>query len=159
MLMLIAAPFIFFICFFVQQKVMQHRMLEKLEQASLQTISINKADIIWVKDNKEALIDEKLFDVKSYYNKNDKIILTGLFDEDEDALKKDYVSIFNSNKKESSIPTNELVLKCMFVCVINNIFFDSGNHIINSNLEKNYLYFSQKSITQYLSVNTPPPIA
>lgn len=109
MLMLIAAPFIFFICFFVQQKVMQHRMLEKLEQASLQTISINKADIIWVKENREALIEGKLFDVKSFSINSNTIILTGLYDKDEDTLKKDYVSIFHSNKNES-LPTNELVL-------------------------------------------------
>jgi hypothetical protein len=158
MLMLIAAPFLLFVCFVVQQKIVQHRMLEKLEQTSLQSISINEADIIWVKENKEALIDGKLFDVKSYSVNSNKITLTGLFDKDEDALKKDYASIFHSNKNES-IPTNELVLKCMFVYVIINHNVDDSNYITNSNIEKKYLSFSQKSITQYLSVHTPPPNA
>ncbi len=158
MLLLVAAPFIFFVFFFVQRKVVQHRMIEKLEQASLQTISINKVDIVWVKENKEALINGKLFDVKSYSISNNKIILSGLFDEDEDELRKDYANIFYSNKNES-IPANEFVLKCMFVCIINNNYSDDSNNIINSSLETKYLPFSQKSISQYLSVNTPPPNA
>lgn len=156
--MLIVAPFLLFICFFVQQKVVQQCMLEKLEEASLQTISINKEDIIWVKENKEALIEGKLFDVKFYSIKNNEVILTGLFDKDEDALKNNYASIFHSHKNES-IPTSELMLKCMFVCALNNNYADVTNCLINFNIEKNYLSFSQKSITQYLSVHTPPPNA
>lgn len=47
----------------------------------------------------------------------------------------------------------------MFVYAIINHNVDDSNNIINSNLEKIYLYFSQKSIAQYLSVNIPPPNA
>jgi hypothetical protein len=156
MLTLIAAPFLFFVCFVVQQKVQQHRMLEKLEHVSLQSISINKADIIWVKNSKEVLIGGELFDVKSYSFVNDKIILTGLFDKDEDALKKNYANkLYPNNKK--SIPTDELVLKCMFFCAINNHNTINENFVFDINFNTNYFIFSQKSITQYLSIHTPPP--
>jgi hypothetical protein len=96
--------------------------------------------------------------VKAHELINGKILLTGLFDEDEDALKKDYANVLQSNKNES-IPTNELILKCMFVFTLNN--FENSNKIysFNNNIEKKYFSFSQKSIAQYLSVNTPPPNA
>ncbi len=156
MLTLIAAPFIFFVCFLLQQKVQQHHMLEKLENASLQSISINKADIIWVKENKEVLIEGKLFDIKSYAILNDKIILTGLFDKDEDAIKKNYADKLQSNKNES-LPTNELILKCMFCCAINDFDVEDGTCTFNNLLLKNYFLLSPKSVSQYLSVYTPPP--
>ena len=158
MLSLVAAPFIFFVCFLVQQKVQQHHMLEKLEHASLQQISINKADIVWVKKNKEVLINGELFDIKYYSFVNDKIILVGLFDKDEDALKKDYANKIHSSKNEST-PTNELILKCMFACTINLQNNSNENFSSNSNADKSYFLFSQKSITQYLSIHTPPPNA
>jgi hypothetical protein len=158
MLTLIAAPFIFFVCFLVQQKVQQHHMLEKLENASLQNISINKADLVWVKKNKEVLIDGKLFDVKSYSTINDKIILTGLFDKDEDAIKKNYANKLRSNKNEST-PVSELVLKCMFAFTVNESTSDDEIYILDNFEDKKYFLFSQKNIPQYISVHTPPPNA
>jgi hypothetical protein len=158
MLTLIAAPFLFFVCFLAQQKLQQHRMLENLENASLQTITINKIDVIWVKKNKEVLIEGELFDVKSYSTTDDKIILTGLFDKVEDALTKNYANKIHSSKNEST-PINELVLKCMFACTIYNHNNCNENFAVSINVDKKYFSFSQKSITQYLSVHTPPPNA
>jgi hypothetical protein len=155
MLTIMAAPFLFFVCFLVQQKIHQHHMLEKLEHASLQTISINKADLIWVKKNKEVLINGKLFDVKSYSTIHDKIFLTGLYDEEEETLKKDYANRLQSDKNQST-PINELVLKFVFAYPI--VEQNNGkSRLVASNKETNYHCFSQDSINQYLSVSTPPP--
>ncbi len=156
LLSLVSAPFIFFVCFLVQQKVQQHHMLEMLENASLQTITINKTDIVWVKKNKEILIEGKLFDIKSYSILNDKVIFIGLFDKDEDAIKKNYADKILSGKNES-LPTNELILKCMFCCAINNFSMGDGMFVFTGLFTKNYFFFSQKIIFQYLSVSIPPP--
>jgi hypothetical protein len=157
MLTLLAAPFLFFVCFLVQQKVQQHHMLEKLEHASLQTISINQADVIWVKKNKEVLINGELFDVKSYSLHNDKVILIGLYDKEEDALKKDYANRLQSDKNQST-PINELVLKFVFAYAIieQNT---PPSQLVPTNKENNFYCFSQDSINQFLSVSTPPPNA
>ena len=158
MLTILAVPYLFFVCFLVQQKVQQHRMIEKLEHASLQSISINKADIIWVEKNKEVLINGDLFDVKSYTVINDKIILTGLFDKDEDALKKKYANkLYDDNNK--STPKSLLILKCMFVCNIHNHTNSDIIFAIDNDISKRYFSFSQKSISQYLIIHTPPPNA
>jgi hypothetical protein len=158
MLALVVAPFLFFVCFLVQQKVHQNHMLEKLEHASLHSISINKEDIVWVKKNKEVLIDGELFDVKSYSFVNDKIILTGLFDKEEDTLKKDYANKLQSSNKES-IPIGEIVLKCMFACAISNHNNIDENFTFDIKQDQNYFSYSQKSIALHLSIHTPPPNA
>jgi hypothetical protein len=155
LLTLLAAPLIIFLCFVVQQKILQHRMIEKIEHSPLQSISLHYSDSIWIKKNKEVLVNGKLFDVKSYTFVNDNIILVGLYDNEEDALKDEYRILLQA-KKNKSILLDELILKLIFTyAIIENK--PTKNLLANSHIKNIFYRFSQNSINQYLSVNTPPP--
>lgn len=56
----------------------------------LQTIEIETAAIRWEKENKELLINGRYFDVKKITYVQDKAILTGYFDEEEDLFQAAY---------------------------------------------------------------------
>ncbi len=155
MLLFVAAPFFLFVVFGVKQKIIQHQMLEQLESASLQTITINKVDITWVKKNKEIIVNGKLFDVKSYTVAGDKIILTGLYDDDEDKLKKEFANLMHQKKNEPA-PLEQLVLKFILIAVINqnqqtNVF------TCNQNTKLVYPFHSEVAVYQSVPVTNPPP--
>ena len=61
---------------------------ERLEKEHVQTVLIAAAEIHWVKSGKEILIGYRLFDVKEYHANETSIIVTGVFDNEETAVKK-----------------------------------------------------------------------
>jgi hypothetical protein len=155
MLLLIAAPLFLFVGFIVKQKIIQHQMLEQLENASLQTITVNQTAVTWVKKNKELIVDGKMFDVKSYIITGDKIILTGLFDEEENKLNKK-VTILIHQKKDNSVPLNQLILKFILTAVINK---DAAPLITQAKQNSKPVYptYKEAAVLQYSFVSTPPP--
>lgn len=86
LLLLSALPVICTIVYLVKLEINAFAMEEKLEQASLQTVTVSCNQLVWVKKNKEVLINGKLFDVKSTFIGNGNIRLTGLFDADEEKI-------------------------------------------------------------------------
>jgi hypothetical protein len=86
LLLIVAVPLFFAVTYVFQQKHIQNQMKEKLEQASLQNVNIPVNALTWVKKNKEALINGKLFDVKEIFISGNTITLKGLFDDAEDQL-------------------------------------------------------------------------
>ena len=135
MLLLVVAPLIFFIGFLVKREIVYHEMMEKLESASLHTSTIQLADINWTKKNKEVMIDGKLFDVKYAEIIDNKIRLTGLFDDEETKLEKDFANTFHSNQNRAT-PINQLKLKFIF-----NLYFKddhSSYSLFNFQSKKKY---------------------
>jgi hypothetical protein len=65
-----------------------HSAEERLENEALQTVILPSESLSWYKAGKEAMIAGALFDVKSYIEKDGKVILTGLFDKEETAIKR-----------------------------------------------------------------------
>ena len=59
---------------------------ERLERKALVSVTIPAADLHWHKRGREAVIDGKLFDVKTMRQTGGQIVLTGLFDEAETAI-------------------------------------------------------------------------
>ncbi|WP_462254147.1 hypothetical protein [Ferruginibacter sp.] len=155
MLLVVAAPLFFFIGFTVKQKQIQHAMKDKLESAVLQTIVLNKADVKWFKKNKEIIIDGKLFDIKSYTIDGEKIVFTGLYDHEENKLKKEFANLVHQ-KKDDAAPLNQLLLKFIFTAAITKneepviTFADKNNTPV-------YINRNEKAVSQFLSVFTPPP--
>jgi len=93
-------PMIFSICFIVQLKITQHEAKEKLEQSMLQTVHLKKEEFSWYKKGKEIRIGKHLFDVKSIKEENGVLVITGLYDEQEDLLHKQLEQ--TQNKQENS---------------------------------------------------------
>jgi hypothetical protein len=88
MLVVISMPLCIFIFWKMQQLVVKHEMREKLGHAQLQTIEIAASDVHWHEENREILVDGKLFDVASQtpIPGTNKIRFVGLFDEEETEL-------------------------------------------------------------------------
>ena len=156
MLLAVAAPLVFFAGFLLKQKLIENDMEERLENASLQTFTVNPTQIQWVKENKEAVIDGKLFDVKSSITNGDKVILTGLFDNDEDDLHKEF-SNFVQQKNSAASPLGNAVIKFLFpplyTTTVNPLWQNSWQYI-TQDLFCNY---QEKIPENYLSTISPPP--
>jgi hypothetical protein len=112
LLFIVAVPLFFSVRFVVKQKLIQSQMKEKLELASLQTITFPLAGLTWAKEGEEVIIEGKLFDVKSFSVADGQITLKGLFDGDEDHL---FAEMKNSlqQKKDETGPLSQV--KCIFL--------------------------------------------
>lgn len=153
-MIIIVAPIFIFCTLLIKQKLVQHHMTEKLENASLQTIIVNDGQFIWVKENKEIEINKRLFDVKYYTTKNGKTVFTGLFDEEESKIKK-AMADFIKHDENNKIP-NEQLLKYLFNPSINFKEDFAIQHFIGY-VKTKYLFFNNKAVSITLPAFTPPP--
>ena len=110
LLLLTEIPLFFSVGIIVKQKVLQYQRNERLETEYLQTITVSAKDFHWIKPQKEALLDGKLFDVKSFKIEGNKISLTGFFDSKEDNLVQNIKDLVHQ-KNRSDGPFSELALK------------------------------------------------
>lgn len=62
---------------------MEHQAFENLEKKSLETITIHRDSLVWVKQGKEILYQRELFDIKQITKVGDSIIILGLKDTKE----------------------------------------------------------------------------
>ncbi len=155
LLLIVAAPIFFYVGFLVKQKMIQHQMHERLECAYLQTISIKSDKVVWVNAHKEALVDGKMFDVKSFSIKNGITILYGLYDEAELKLNNQFISLLKNKKKESA-PIEQLMLKFIFTAgLVKHPFEISCTEIFNLPI---YIDYNENIVVQYLPINNPPPL-
>ncbi|MGG9961594.1 hypothetical protein [Ferruginibacter sp. SUN106] len=156
MLLAVAAPLFFFTGFWIKQKLIEHEMEERLETACLQTVTVKITGIQWLKENKEAVIDDKLFDVRYYTTKGNTIILTGLYDKDEDHLH-EQLKNFMQQKNGASSPMSNVVVKFLFPPLYNN----PASLVCQNNwkhLERHFFpYYKEKIPEHHLTVITHPP--
>jgi hypothetical protein len=85
-LLIISAPFVALTVLVCSQAIIRHEMEEKLEHAKLTTVELRT--IQWVRVDEELIVNGKMFDVKEIKFSDGKYIITGLYDEDEHAIKK-----------------------------------------------------------------------
>lgn len=102
LLITIGSPSIIFTVLQVQRLVVKHEMAERLEAQNLQTIKLPSDKVRWYEENKEIIIDGKLFDVKSFTQQPDDMFLfTGLFDEEETDIKNEVEKLLQKNDNTS----------------------------------------------------------
>ena len=82
-----ALPILVFIGRKLQITIVRHEMEERLERDQLITIEVPTGSVYWYKPGKEIIVDGRMFDVKSWKAKGDSILFTGLFDDEELAIK------------------------------------------------------------------------
>ena len=153
---IVAAPAIFFTYILILQQLQQKEMSAHLRNATLQTVVINKADVKWLKKEKEIILNGHLFDVESYKTSGDKLILIGLFDTDEEHLNNQLNSLINKKGANNS-PLNKLAIKSLFNPFCTNTKTDTcaaNWHFIIQHFSP----YLQKGLTiNYLSITSPPP--
>jgi hypothetical protein len=153
LLLITALPLFSFFIFQHQQKTIQHRMKEKLEQSHLVTVAIHKKDIHWIKENKEIWLNNKMFDIKSSRIENGNYIFTGLYDDDETVLAKQ----FQKNKQQENNSGNKLVVQLfqLLMAPCDNLQSENAFYISKTNSLIPGLAPSLSE--QYISISTPPP--
>jgi hypothetical protein len=153
LLLIVAVPLFLSISYVVKQRSIQQQMKEKLELTSVQSITVDPADITWVKKDKEAIINGQLFDIKSISITGNKLVLKGLFDNEEDQLISDLKNSVNQQKENGATSSQ---LHCIFLPLFSEDYSISiqNNWAIVSNSFTNYNKFMPEG---YLSSILRPP--
>jgi hypothetical protein len=156
LLLLVAMPLLIFSFLQLKQLYIQHQMEERLELASLKTIELSYNSFTWIKNGKEILINNKLFDVKSFTKKENSIVFTGLYDNDEDSIQKSIEHLAQHEKNDGN-PIKLSILKLAFSPMMKSQFTFETN-IFFTQIQKVYAVFQENSISQSISVPTTPPL-
>jgi hypothetical protein len=119
LLLLVALPLFLLLGLFVKQEIVQHQREQRFKTEHLQTIIISAQNIPWAKQEKEILIDGRLFDVESIKKIGANLAITGFFDHKEDKLIKRIVKLAKQ-KNESGSPLSQSVIKFFFSPAINS---------------------------------------
>ena len=101
LLIITSIPCLLFVYYQSAQWKVQLEMEEKLEMEHLQTIYIPIKDIKWNRENKEIIVGERLFDVKSVIYKDSVAIFSGLYDYQETHIK-EQLAIIEEQEEENS---------------------------------------------------------
>lgn len=155
LLLLAVAPLLLITGFFVKKQYLQHEMEERMEKAALHTIRAGINEVVWVKPGKEVEVQGRLFDVSSFTITGNTITLTGLYDHEEQKLKKDLLKLFR-DKKNSTIPVSQLVIKFFTVTAVNN--YDAViSPIAGTAVSKKFMVYTDALASGVHAVITPPP--
>jgi hypothetical protein len=117
-LLIMAVPVFISVNFILQENMIQEEVDEKMNTVTLQSITVAKVDIVWLRAGKEILLGDRLFDVKNVETKNDSLILTGYFDTEETELLAGFKKYTESNNNDS--PLSKSIFKFLFSPVFNH---------------------------------------
>ena len=153
LLLIIAAfPLVGVLLFSVEQKIVQHEMLDELENQQLQTLTVYKDEIHWEKKGKEIWINNRLFDIKSFKKINDNYFFTGLFDDNETALITQLKDDFGNNpNKRHSLTLLRQLFQILAVC------HEKGSISPDLSVQKKVHLLSTQLTSAILSDIGPPP--
>jgi hypothetical protein len=114
MLLLVALPLVLSVCMFVNQRMLQYNRNERFKTEQLQTVVIAAERFAWVQNEKEVLINGRLFDVKSIKKVGLTLELTGFFDSKEDNIVKNLQNT-EQQKNNSHSLLNQLTFNFLFL--------------------------------------------
>jgi hypothetical protein len=154
MLIVISMPVGLFLTWKVQQLIQKHEMMERMEHAQLQTITLPETSVEWYEKDKEIIVGGRLFDVKTYHKipGTIQVSFTGLFDDAETEIE-DKVKKMLRQKEKSN--TAKKLLAWLFFCplqdtqTIARIYFTSEPDFT--------LYITHSIPIPDLSIPAPPP--
>lgn len=111
-LLIVAVPLFVSLKFIVEESLIKQAVEEKMNTFALQSITISKTDIVWIKAGKEILVDDKYFDVKNYQTENGVVTLTGYFDREETDLFSAFKNYTEKNNQDN--PLSKSAFKFLF---------------------------------------------
>ena len=135
----------------LRQLYVQHEMLEKLEKEQLISIRVKAVNVQWVKPKKECVVGSEMFDVKKIVVDGDDLILTGLYDAKEKALKRTIRQQSEQQSKQSN-QTVQLFASLALPVDAANVFSHSYRTGVIKTLFRHSFYHSPS-----LGFLTPPP--
>lgn len=114
LLLLVALPFVLSVCLFVAQKTLQSQRQNRFTTEQIQMVVISAEKFSWVQNEKEVLINGRLFDVKSIKKVGQMLELTGFFDHKEDRIVK-HLQNTGQQKNNSHSLLNQLTFNFIFL--------------------------------------------
>jgi len=130
-------------------------MEEKLENEQLQTVAIPISDVKWFKENKEILVDGKLFDIKSVVFQDGIASFTGLYDDQEMNIK---LQLENLELEDDENAKNESAINLISILLYKED--DRNPDWLLNHLSTQYIDFSKDHlISPVISTPAPPPKA
>ena len=93
-------PLLFILVTTIEERLVHHRMMEKMELESVREIVVPSGQVTWLDDN-EVWIAGHMFDVKSFRLQNGIYTFKGLFDEEETRLMLQLDESTGKNKEEN----------------------------------------------------------
>jgi len=155
LLCLVAMPLFFSIYALIEKKVIEHRMEERMEVENLQVITIDAASIIWLKKNKEILVNGEPFDIKEIACKGNKLIISGLFDVKEKELRNKIKAYHNAEGKSDLAKHSSLLLLFTMYHQANGTANLTTPFFVHKKLAP--VNNQHKISSLYYDVVTPPP--
>jgi hypothetical protein len=154
LLLLAAMPLAYTLFMGIQQRVIQHRMKERLETQFLHNITVAEKDVHWMEDEKEIWVNGRMFDIESSHLQNGVYVFSGLYDEEEtalmDRLQKDYHN--NSTNSKQLVQLFQFLQSCY-----NN---PQEEIVLPENIPGDkFIPESSPLASQFISIFTPPPQA
>ena len=154
LMVVILCPLLIYTTLSFHKHLVKWQMEERLEHAALKTICLKKDAFTWVKINKEIVVDGKLFDVKSYVTKDDKIVFYGLYDDEEKEIIHG-INMLLHNKKKSSSHAFTLFKIILTPLTINECTLVVAHNV--KDVKAHYFTYNEVAISQYNSIYLPPP--
>jgi hypothetical protein len=155
LLTIVTMPIVLCSYFLWQQHGIKEEMEEQLEAKNLTTIKVHKNSIQWIEDDKEILVNNQMFDVKSIEQNNDTLIITGLFDYAEKEIKQKLSSLLN--KKNTTHNPLQKIIDSFSQQLFYFTTKDDLQFIFSAIIKKSEVIFTEKILITQLEVTTPPP--
>ncbi len=147
--MLLILPLAFILFLQGWQLYLKQHAKERLEQQLLETISIRKDQFRWEREGEEISIEGKMFDVKSFITKDDKIIVTGMYDDQETAI---------HSMLAQQLGKNHLLIRLLaltqFFFFLTPIFLPC---IFLKQPAQHFYFYANRYKNIYTDIFTPPP--
>ena len=154
LLLLLTLPMLVAFCIEIKIKLVQHEMLEKMEQTHLQVISVDANQVQWKIKNKEIIIGDQLFDVKYAVYEGSKVNFYGLFDREESRLENIIEKSMSGNESSKEIKKiTRFLLQLQYLKNHTNQFSIDLLLADHKFILKNIDIVSN----QYLKIIAPPP--
>lgn len=157
MLALLSMPTLLFLFWKVQQIIVRYEMTEKLEYAQMQTIEIPASSVQWYEKDREIIVDGHMFDVKSFEQipGKDVVRFTGLFDMEEEEIKKKVQKLLNQQEENDGDRALLLQAMGMLYCPMHQ---DSPLNFANHYANSVFTPYKNGSVPiTDLSIPSPPP--
>lgn len=119
-LLIVSVPVLLSLHFLLQEMIIQQEVEEKLKTDVLQSVRVARADITWIRANKEVLLNGELFDVKYVETDNEIITLTGFFDTAETKLLADLKKYTEHSSQDN--PASEFSFEFQYLPLYNSYF-------------------------------------
>lgn len=147
---LLLLPLLLIIVLQLWQLHIKHRSEERLESRSLQTIEVAADKVKWEEEGREVTINGEFFDIKSYTESDGKYILTGVWDEQETAIK----NVLNKKAEGPAAGIIQLLFlgQCFAAMVL--FFFELSSHKFIKRVFGPYLDHNKYP---YILIIAPPP--